>query len=180
MHQCSMECNGLFYLCTGYFVLLRHYQHGQLCQPGGLVSHRSQRTGGWATFLYTNRKQEWVCLHIYAGLWKWLTDYIGIGADDLQHMSAVRLDAHTEFAKENDMASFLMSAKNGDQVNQAFWKIASYLSGIFLFLFCVCFNALLATLAIQSELFTPIIHVHQQLLKFLYCGRRAFNQRRHR
>ena len=49
--------------------------------------------------------------------------------DDLQHMSAVRLDAHTEFAKENDMASFLMSAKNGDQVNQAFWKIASYLSG---------------------------------------------------
>mmetsp|Transcript_23193 Transcript_23193/g.39261 ORF Transcript_23193/g.39261 Transcript_23193/m.39261 type:complete len:228 (-) Transcript_23193:623-1306(-) len=50
--------------------------------------------------------------------------------NDLQHMSVVRLDAHTEFAKENDMASFLMSAKNGDQVNQAFWKIASYLSGI--------------------------------------------------
>ena len=53
--------------------------------------------------------------------------------DDLQHMSAVRLDSHAEFARENDMASFLMSAKNGDQVNQAFWKIASYLAGIKLF-----------------------------------------------
>jgi hypothetical protein len=27
------------------------------------------------------------------------------------------------------MASFLMSAKNGDQVNKAFWKIASTLAG---------------------------------------------------
>ena len=44
-------------------------------------------------------------------------------------MSAVRLESHAEFARENDMASFLMSAKSGDQVNQAFWKIASYLSG---------------------------------------------------
>jgi hypothetical protein len=63
----------------------------------------------------------------------YLIDTYNFFVDDLQHMSAVRLDAHTEFAKENDMASFLMSAKNGDQVNQAFWKIASYLSGMYVY-----------------------------------------------
>jgi hypothetical protein len=49
--------------------------------------------------------------------------------DDLKHMTAVRPESHNKFAQENEMASFLMSAKNGDQVNKAFWKISSTLAG---------------------------------------------------
>mmetsp|Transcript_16287 Transcript_16287/g.24544 ORF Transcript_16287/g.24544 Transcript_16287/m.24544 type:complete len:193 (-) Transcript_16287:265-843(-) len=48
---------------------------------------------------------------------------------DLKHLAAVRSDSHSRFATENEMAAFLMSAKNGDQVNKAFWKIASCLAG---------------------------------------------------
>jgi hypothetical protein len=48
----------------------------------------------------------------------------------LKHLEAVPLEQHTKFANENEMASFLMSAKNGDQVKQAFWKIASRLAGV--------------------------------------------------
>jgi hypothetical protein len=44
-------------------------------------------------------------------------------------MAAVRGVQHNKFAEENGMASFLMSAKNGDQVTQAFWKVASTLAG---------------------------------------------------
>jgi hypothetical protein len=49
--------------------------------------------------------------------------------NDLRHMMAVRADLHTKFAEENEMASFLMSAKNGDQVKQAFFKVAATLCG---------------------------------------------------
>lgn len=49
--------------------------------------------------------------------------------DDLKHLTAVRAVQHNKFAEENGLASFLMSAKNGDQVNQAFWKVASTLAG---------------------------------------------------
>ena len=41
----------------------------------------------------------------------------------------VRAELHTKFAEENEMASFLMSAKNGDQVKQAFFKVAATLCG---------------------------------------------------
>jgi hypothetical protein len=51
--------------------------------------------------------------------------YVG----DLKHMCTVRSESHSTFASENEMASFLMSAKNGDQVNKVFWKVASMLSG---------------------------------------------------
>ncbi len=57
-------------------------------------------------------------------LW-WIT----FCTDDLKHMTAVRFVQHSKFAEENGMSSFLMSAKNGDQVTQAFWKIASSLAG---------------------------------------------------
>lgn len=50
--------------------------------------------------------------------------------DDLKHMAVIRSAQHTAFAEENSMASFLMSAKNGDQVKHAFWKVASTLAGI--------------------------------------------------
>jgi Ras-related protein Rab-28 len=49
--------------------------------------------------------------------------------NDLRYMSTVNIDLHNQFADENGMTSFLMSAKNGDQVKQAFWKIAVQLSG---------------------------------------------------
>lgn len=51
-------------------------------------------------------------------------------ADDLKHIAVIRSAQHQTFAEENGMASFLMSAKNGDQVKQAFWKVASTLAGI--------------------------------------------------
>ena len=49
--------------------------------------------------------------------------------DDLRHLMAVKLDLHTKFAEENEMSSFLLSAKSGDQIKQAFYKIASLLAG---------------------------------------------------
>ena len=48
-------------------------------------------------------------------------------------MTAVHVDQHNKFAEENHMASFLMSAKSGDQVKQAFHKIACNLAGKLLF-----------------------------------------------
>ena len=54
----------------------------------------------------------------------------------------MRFVQHSKFAEENGMASFLMSAKNGDQVNNAFWKISSSLAGMYhnseLLVFNVC------------------------------------------
>ena len=49
--------------------------------------------------------------------------------DDLRHLMAVRLDLHNKFAEENEMSSFLISAKSGDQIKQAFYKIAALLAG---------------------------------------------------
>mmetsp|Transcript_21633 Transcript_21633/g.29793 ORF Transcript_21633/g.29793 Transcript_21633/m.29793 type:complete len:233 (-) Transcript_21633:38-736(-) len=50
--------------------------------------------------------------------------------NDLKHLTAVRFVQHSKFAEENSMASFLMSAKSGDQVKQAFWKVACTLAGV--------------------------------------------------
>mmetsp|Transcript_22604 Transcript_22604/g.24709 ORF Transcript_22604/g.24709 Transcript_22604/m.24709 type:complete len:232 (+) Transcript_22604:29-724(+) len=49
---------------------------------------------------------------------------------DLRHLTAVRSTQHSKFADENGMAAFLLSAKNGDQVKHAFWKISASLAGI--------------------------------------------------
>jgi len=49
--------------------------------------------------------------------------------NDLRHLTAVRKELHNKFAEENEMSSFLMSAKSGDQVKQAFFKIAAVLAG---------------------------------------------------
>ena len=38
---------------------------------------------------------------------------------DLSHMRTVKLDHHIKFAQENDMTSFQVSAKTGDQVGVA-------------------------------------------------------------
>lgn len=50
-------------------------------------------------------------------------------------MAAVRMDVHNNFATENSMNSFLMSAKSGDQVLYAFQRVACTLAGKQLFSF---------------------------------------------
>lgn len=50
--------------------------------------------------------------------------------NDLRHLTAVRIEQHNRFAEENEMASFLISAKSGDQVRQGFWKVATSLAGV--------------------------------------------------
>lgn len=52
--------------------------------------------------------------------------------NDLKHMSTVNFESHTRFASENEMMSFLMSAKSGDQVKLAFSKIAAVLAGVYM------------------------------------------------
>ena len=50
--------------------------------------------------------------------------------NDLRHMQQVTIEKHNKFADENQMRSFLMSAKNGDQVLQTFYRIAYSLADI--------------------------------------------------
>jgi Ras-related protein Rab-28 len=40
------------------------------------------------------------------------------------------MDMHTKFATENDMSSFYVSAKTGDQVSSCFYHIAADLAGV--------------------------------------------------
>jgi Ras-related protein Rab-28 len=63
-----------------------------------------------------------------------LTSHYFVALDDLRHLMAVKLELHTKFAEENEMSSFLLSAKSGDQIKQAFYKIASLLAGEILIL----------------------------------------------
>ncbi len=43
---------------------------------------------------------------------------------DLNHMQAVKSNAHIKFAKANSLQSFYCSAKTGDQVQTIFYKAA--------------------------------------------------------
>ena len=47
-------------------------------------------------------------------------------------MRAVKLDKHNGFADENDMYSYFVSAKTGDNVNSAFHRIAADWAGVVL------------------------------------------------
>eukprot|EP00929_Paragymnodinium_shiwhaense_P083297 TRINITY_DN44336_c0_g1_i1.p1 TRINITY_DN44336_c0_g1~~TRINITY_DN44336_c0_g1_i1.p1 ORF type:complete len:238 (+),score=51.77 TRINITY_DN44336_c0_g1_i1:51-764(+) len=51
---------------------------------------------------------------------------------DLNHMRLVRTEKHNTFAKENDMSSYYMSAKTGDQVSSCFYRVAADLAGVVL------------------------------------------------
>jgi predicted AlkP superfamily phosphohydrolase/phosphomutase len=73
-----------------------------------------------------------ICLYMYV----YIIIQIIILIDDLRHLTAVRKELHNKFAEENEMSSFLMSAKSGDQVKQAFFKIAAVLAGK-----CTCMSA---------------------------------------
>lgn len=49
---------------------------------------------------------------------------------DLSHMQAVKAEEHKQFSDANNMYSFYVSAKTGDQINAWFYKIAADLSGV--------------------------------------------------
>ena len=49
---------------------------------------------------------------------------------DLNHMQAVKSEQHERFAEDNNLYSFYVSAKTGDQINTCFYKIACDLAGI--------------------------------------------------
>ncbi|TMW60272.1 hypothetical protein Poli38472_000314 [Pythium oligandrum] len=58
--------------------------------------------------------------------------YVGLVGNktDLNHIRAVKAAKHKQFSEENDLKSFFVSAKTGDQVNATFRQIASELAGI--------------------------------------------------
>jgi Ras-related protein Rab-28 len=47
-------------------------------------------------------------------------------------MRAVKADKHAQFADDNQLYSYFVSAKSGDHVQQAFYRIAADLAGIVL------------------------------------------------
>lgn len=49
---------------------------------------------------------------------------------DLPHLRQVKLEKHKIFAEENQMSSFLVSAKSGEKVGSMFSRIAAELTGI--------------------------------------------------
>jgi len=51
---------------------------------------------------------------------------------DLQHLRAVKADKHASFADEQQLYSYFVSAKSGDHVDQAFYRIAADLANVVL------------------------------------------------
>lgn len=49
---------------------------------------------------------------------------------DLNHIRAVKQEKHTAFADENDLYSYFVSARTGDQVHPTFFRIAADLAGV--------------------------------------------------
>lgn len=58
--------------------------------------------------------------------------YVAIMANkhDLSHMRAVKIEKHNQFAEENDLYSYFVSAKTGDQVQPSFYRISADLAGV--------------------------------------------------
>lgn len=49
---------------------------------------------------------------------------------DLSHIRAVKIEKHNQFAEENDLYSYFVSARTGDQVHASFFRIAADLAGV--------------------------------------------------
>mmetsp|Transcript_147 Transcript_147/g.371 ORF Transcript_147/g.371 Transcript_147/m.371 type:complete len:234 (+) Transcript_147:168-869(+) len=49
---------------------------------------------------------------------------------DMSHLRAVKSDRHTSLVETHGMRSFYVSAKTGDNVNTAFYRVASELAGV--------------------------------------------------
>jgi len=60
--------------------------------------------------------------------------YVALVANkaDLTHMRAVKPEKHNEFADVNEMYSYFVSAKTGDNVASTFYRIAADLAGVVL------------------------------------------------
>lgn len=58
--------------------------------------------------------------------------YLAVMANkhDLAHIRAVKTEKHNQFADENDVYSYYVSARSGEQVNASFYRIAADLAGI--------------------------------------------------
>mmetsp|Transcript_8170 Transcript_8170/g.17839 ORF Transcript_8170/g.17839 Transcript_8170/m.17839 type:complete len:233 (-) Transcript_8170:86-784(-) len=58
--------------------------------------------------------------------------YVALMANkhDLSHIRAVKTEKHSQFADENDLYSYHVSARSGDQVHAAFYRIAADLAGV--------------------------------------------------
>mmetsp|Transcript_110089 Transcript_110089/g.311535 ORF Transcript_110089/g.311535 Transcript_110089/m.311535 type:complete len:234 (-) Transcript_110089:139-840(-) len=49
---------------------------------------------------------------------------------DLSHIRSVKVEKHNQFADENDLYTYFVSAKTGDQVHPSFYRIAADLAGV--------------------------------------------------
>ncbi|XRB06027.1 Ras-related protein Rab-28 [Pycnococcus provasolii] len=60
--------------------------------------------------------------------------YIALVANkaDLTHIRTVKPEKHNEFADEHEMYSYFVSAKTGDNVSAAFYRVAADLAGVVL------------------------------------------------
>ena len=60
--------------------------------------------------------------------------YVALVANkaDLTHLRAVKPEKHNEFADANQMYSYFVSAKTGDNVKTTFYRIAADLAGVVL------------------------------------------------
>merc|ERR1719199_919787 len=58
--------------------------------------------------------------------------YVALMANksDLVHIRAVKLEKHNQFADENALYSYFVSAKTGDQVQPSFYRISADLAGV--------------------------------------------------
>ena len=58
--------------------------------------------------------------------------YLGLLANktDLSHLRAVPQAKHDKFAESSDMFSYFVSAKTGDNVSSAFFRVAADLAGV--------------------------------------------------
>jgi len=58
--------------------------------------------------------------------------YIALMANkhDLAHCRTVKIEKHNQFAEENDLYSYFVSARTGDQVHPSFFRIAADLAGV--------------------------------------------------
>jgi len=51
---------------------------------------------------------------------------------DLSHIRAVKIEKNNQFADENDLYNYFVSARTGDQVQPSFYRIAADLAGVML------------------------------------------------
>jgi len=100
--------------------------------------------------------------------------YLGLigNKKDLEHLRSVKREKHVEFAQENGMANFFLSAKSGDQVNFCFQKIAADILGIRLSKQEVeqSNRVIKADIVNYKEMATPALHTGSSHTKSSLCS----------